>query len=406
MPHANRFKIAVLITLGVAFLFSTPFVKGGDNDEEINALNAKIKAQQEKISSIQSRQKNYSSLISQKREEQTSLNNQLSILENKVGKSKLDLEETEGQIIEAELEIKKTTIDLENINRSIEKQKENISSLLKLMYRQDQVSTVEILLANDSLSEFLDQAKYLENTSEEVASSLDNLKNNRESMLASQKNLRIKGDDLVSLKLKLEERKNALLYEQENKETVLLETKYSEQTYQNLLAQAKKEQNAAAADIAYMEKVVREKLAKANKPLDPNATINWPVAKNTITATFHDQDYPFRKTIGEHSGIDIRSAQGSNLRAAADGYVAQVKFVGDSSYAYIMIIHGNNLSTVYGHISAAYVKADQYVTAGQIIGRTGGMPGSVGSGPFCTGPHLHFEVRKNGIPVNPLNYLP
>lgn len=406
MPHANRFKIAVLITLGVAFLFSTPFVKGGDNDEEINALNAKIKAQQEKISSIQSRQKNYSSLISQKREEQSSLNNQLSILENKVSKSKLDLEETEGQIIEAELEIKKTTIDLENINRSIEKQKENISSLLKLMYRQDQVSTVEILLANDSLSEFLDQAKYLENTSEEVASSLDDLKNNRESMLASQKNLRIKGDDLVSLKLKLEERKNALLYEQENKETVLLETKYSEQTYQNLLAQAKKEQNAAAADIAYMEKVVREKLAKANKPLDPNATINWPVAKNTITATFHDQDYPFRKTIGEHSGIDIRSAQGSNLRAAADGYVAQVKFVGDSSYAYIMIIHGNNLSTVYGHISAAYVKADQYVTAGQIIGRTGGMPGSVGSGPFCTGPHLHFEVRKNGIPVNPLNYLP
>lgn len=406
MFYKKRLKIAVLVTFGVAFLFCPPFVSGVSYDEEIDALNAKIKAQQDQISAIQKRQQNYSSLIAQKREEQSSLNNQLSILENRVSKAQLDLEETKSQITETELEIKKATIDLENTNRSIEKQKENISSLLKLMYRQDQISTIEILLANDSLSEFLNQAKYLENTSEEVSKSLEDLKTNRENMLSSQEALRAKGADLVSLKQKLEEKKNSLVYEQSNKEQILQETKYSEQTYQKLLAQAKREQAAAAADIANMEKVVREKLEKANKILDPNATLNWPVSKNTITSTFHDPDYPFRKSIGEHPAIDIRAAQGSNLRAAADGYVARVKFNGDSSYAYVMIVHGNNLSTVYGHVSAVYVKADQYVTAGQIIGRTGGMPGSVGSGPFCTGPHLHFEVRKNGLPVNPLNYLP
>ena len=406
MPNANHLKIAVLASFGVAFLFSSPFASGEKYDAEINELNAKIKAQRDQISSIQQRQKTYFSLIAQKREEQENLNNQLAILENRVGKAQLDLEETKSEIKETELEIKKVTIDLENINRSTEKQKEHIASLLKLMYRQDQISTLEILLANDSLSEFLDQAKYLENTSGEVSKSLEDLKVSREQLLSGQEAMRVKGAELIELKQKLEERKNGLVYEQDNKEQILQETKYSEQTYQKLLAQAKREQDAASADIANMEKLVREKLAKANQKLNPNATLNWPVAKNVITSTFHDPDYPFRRSIGEHPAVDIKAAQGSTLRAAADGYVARVKFDGNRNYAYIMIIHGNGLSTVYGHVSAVNVEADQYVSQGQVIGRTGGMPGSVGSGAFCTGPHLHFEVRKNGLPVNPLNYLP
>ncbi|MFZ4648667.1 MAG: murein hydrolase activator EnvC family protein [Patescibacteria group bacterium] len=406
MLHANRFKIAALSTLGVAFLFSSPFASGGQYDSEIANLNAKIKAQQDQISSIQQRQKTYSSLIAQKREEQENLNNQLAIIENRVGKAQLDLDGTASEITETELEIKKVTIDLENINRSVEKQKAHISTLLSLMYRQDQVSTLEILLANDSLSEFLDQAKYLENTSGEVSKSLEDLKINREQLLAGQEAMKLKTAELLSLKQKLEEKKNGLLYEQEDKAQILEETRSSEQTYQKLLAQAKREQNAAAADIANMEKVVREKLAKSKQVLNPNATLNWPVTKNIITSSFHDPDYPFRKSIGEHPAIDIKAAQGSTLRSAADGYVARVKFDGNKNYAYIMIIHGNGLSTVYGHVSAVNVEADQYVKQGQVIGRTGGMPGSIGSGAFCTGPHLHFEVRKNGLPVNPLNYLP
>ena len=159
--------------------------------------------------------------------------------------------------------------------------------------------------------------------------------------------------------------------------------------------------------IASMEKLVRAKLAKLQgKKLEFNDNgFIWPVKKNVITAYFHDPDYPFRY-IFEHPGVDVRAAQGTTLKAAASGYVARVKAGPKGGYGYIMIIHGDGLSTVYGHIPKAYVKEDEYVVQGQTIGLTGGLPGTAGAGRLTTGPHLHFEIRLNGIPVDPLGYLP
>ena len=205
----------------------------------------------------------------------------------------------------------------------------------------------------------------------------------------------------------LEGKEAGLTYDQASKTDLLTETKSSEKQYQALLQQAISQQKQAEADLATAESSLRQKMSpgQKNKLNSGNSTIGWPVPRNAVMTTFHDPDYPYRNILGEHPGWDIRAKQGTTLTAAADGYVAKVKFDGSKNYAYIMIIHGNGLATVYGHISAAYVSQDQYVTQGQPIGRSGGMPGGIGSGPFTTGPHLHFEVRLNGIPVDPANYL-
>ena len=71
-----------------------------------------------------------------------------------------------------------------------------------------------------------------------------------------------------------------------------------------------------------------------------------------------------------------------------------------------MIIHGDGLSTVYGHISKALVSQEDYVAQGQAIALSGGLPGTTGAGRLTSGPHLHFEVRKDGIPVDPASFLP
>lgn len=377
-------------------------------DQEIQELNIRIQLQKKQIENIQAKQKEYEAQISAKRNEQLTLNNQLATIDQRLEKTELDIQEASLSIDKLNLEIRKVEIDSDNLQNKIEVQKNNIAALIRLIYKQEQVSTLEALLLNNSLSDFLNQVKYLEDTNSKISESVQDLKRQKENLERNKLSLEDKNKEMKSLRAKLEQRKDNLVYEQDQKTNILEQTKMSEKAFQDLLAKARAEQNAAQADITRSETLIRQKMSQKDKQKleDGDSTMSWPVTKNVITSTFHDPSYPYRKIIGEHSGIDIRAAQGSTLYAAADGYVARVKFDGSRDYAYIMIIHADNLATVYGHISAVSVAVDDYVVRGQVIGKTGGMPGTAGAGSFSTGPHLHFEVRKNGLPVNPLNYLP
>ncbi len=375
---------------------------------EIELLQQQIAQQQKQIDEINEKRKKYEELVKTAQSEAASLNNQLIILNSRISQAEIEIESTENEIAKTNLQIQKLTADRAALDRKIENQKESISHLLRMSYRQNQVSTLEILLLNDSLADFLNQLKYIDNTNHEISKNVKKLKENHELLSKNQESLKERRVELNSLKAELISNRNALEYEKQNKIYILEETRENEKEYQSLIAQAKREHQQAQSEINSLEVSVRQKLASLiEDPLESSdSTITWPIPKNVITSHFHDPRYPYRHIIGEHSGIDVRAAQGTTLRAAADGYVARVKFDGTSAYAYIMIIHANNLSTVYGHVSAVNVQADQFVVQGQVIGRTGGAPGSPGSGAFSTGPHLHFEVRLNGLPVNPLNYLP
>lgn len=404
------FKITILLLLFAGFLSAAPLVfsQSGNFDAEIEELNLKIQNQKKQIDSLKARQQEYQIKIEAKRKDKINLSNQLSLLENRLAKAQLDIESTNLEIDKTNLEVQKIEIDSTNLDAQIENQKQHIGNLLRLVYKQDQVSTLEMLLLNNSLAEFLNQAKYLEDTNKELGEGVADLRIDKERLEKNKLALSEKNSELLSLKSKLEEKKNSLSYEQESKTFILEETRSSEKEYQNLLFQAKREQEQAAAEIANAESLIRKKMSQKDRQKlnDGNNTIAWPVPQNSITTGFHDPDYPYRNIIGEHPAVDIRAKQGTTITAAADGYVAKVKFDGNSNYAYIMLIHGDGLATVYGHVSAVYVSTDQYVTKGQAIGRSGGTPGGIGSGRFSTGPHLHFEVRKDGLPVNPGSYLP
>ncbi|NLK87814.1 MAG: peptidoglycan DD-metalloendopeptidase family protein [Clostridiaceae bacterium] len=117
---------------------------------------------------------------------------------------------------------------------------------------------------------------------------------------------------------------------------------------------------------------------------------NWP-SRGSITSRFG------ARWGEQHSGIDIAAPKGSPNKAADGGVV---KFAGWSgNYGKLVIIdHENGYTTYYGHNNTIKVKVGQRVARGDVIG-------TVGETGRATGPHLHFEVRKNGVPVNPLKYI-
>ncbi|MFH1255565.1 MAG: peptidoglycan DD-metalloendopeptidase family protein [bacterium] len=377
-----------------------------EQNEEVRQINKEIQDKKDKIKKIQDRQSVYENLINKKQSEKASLNNQLAILENRMAKAALDIENAKNEIDRTSLEIDKVNIEIKGKDQQILSQKEHISSVLRLMQKQDDKSVLEVLLLNEALNEFISQIKYLEDINKEIGKSIENLKQYKQDLEDKNKDLNEKNREMLELKASLENKKVTLASEQQNKSYILEQTKSSEKEYQRLLQLSKQEQQQAESDIVNLEKTARAKLSKiSGKALEFNdAGFIWPVAKNAIMASFHDPDYPF-KYIFEHPGVDIRAGQGSALRAAASGYVAIAKNAG-KGYSYIMIIHGNGLATVYGHVSKIFVQPDEYVVQGQAIGLSGGTPGTNGAGALTTGPHLHFEVRLNGVPVDPTEYLP
>ncbi len=404
-------KIICLSFILLGFLSLSGDVLAQNNGEEtaeMKLLNNELKNKKQQLDNIKEEQEKYNDLIKKYQNDKDTLENQLAILENRINGAELDIKRLEIEIDELNLNIRKLNLDIQAKDRNIKNEKQHLANLLRMVYKQNQASTLEILLLNNSLSEFLNEVKYLEDTNKEIGSSLNDLKRQKEKIEVKKEEKKERSEELDKLKKNLQRKKDALEYEKNNKTYVLEKTEKKEEKYQVLLNEAKREQNQATQEIASLERTVRQKLEQleSNKLEVLDSEFSWPVTKNYITSTFHDPSYPFRHLIGEHPAIDIRASQGSTLRSTASGYVAKIKYDSSRSYAYIMIIHGDGFSSVYGHVSAVNVEEDDFVFQGQVIGKTGGMPGTSGSGFFSTGPHLHFEIRKDGIPVNPLDYLP
>jgi murein DD-endopeptidase MepM/ murein hydrolase activator NlpD len=119
--------------------------------------------------------------------------------------------------------------------------------------------------------------------------------------------------------------------------------------------------------------------------------------RGILTDGFGGRSDPFTGEAGQHNAVDISSAAGAPIRSPADGIVVKAEWA--NGYGQVVYIsHGYGYSTRYGHLSKIGVRAGQRVKRGDVIG-------NVGSTGRSTGPHLHYEVRVNNNPVNPLEYI-
>ena len=134
-------------------------------------------------------------------------------------------------------------------------------------------------------------------------------------------------------------------------------------------------------------------------PAGPPATgpLSPPIPGAPIVSGFGPRLHPIYGVVRMHTGVDLDAPMGAPIRAAADGVVKSAGWMGGYGNATV-IQHAGSLATLYGHQSAILVSVGQHVSRGQIIGR-------VGCSGACTGPHLHYEVRVDGTPVNPVPYL-
>ncbi|NQV12814.1 MAG: peptidoglycan DD-metalloendopeptidase family protein [Parcubacteria group bacterium] len=409
----HKFSFSLILTLS-AFLVLCPFYSGKIllAEDDVEDLNQDVSERQKEINELEKQVSTIEEEITKKQQEEQSLNNQISILDGEIEKTETKIQETELKIDTTKKEITVKQAEIKQKEAEINKQKEVLAEFIRIMYQQDQKTTVEMMFSNRSFSDYLNEmqnTETLENKGQEVLEVVKQLKQD----LAWQKQvLEAKRDSLQGLSDKLDISKSNLDEEKENKQQILGETQAQEDKYQALLEKARKEQENINVEIRDLEREIRKQLANRHEESDNqwdkikgDGTLSWPVNPyKGISAYFMDPSYASYFGVN-HYAIDLPTPQGTPMYAPADGYVVRYRDAG-YGYSYILLMHANDLSTVYGHTSASFVSAGQYVTEGQVIGLSGGTPGTKGAGLMTTGAHLHLEVRVNGVPVDPLRYLP
>lgn len=369
-----------------------------------------------------------------------SLNKQLENFDYLIGNSQAKISNVKKQIAQKrnQISVIKEDIDIKRIE--LENQKLLLKDYLKLLYLQENdyfdkdgnadITASKLLLGDASVGDTFKEIEYfsiLEHTGENIFNKLDAIKYEYEIKRTDLQKTRQK---LAKLDVELEEEQKNLKIQKNAKYQLLKKTQGEEEIYRELIAQSKQEQMAIVLEInqlkenlAFIEQKIKEDGASFNPDdykglINPNiraiydfemaaeyATgekLNWPVEPSRgISAYFRDSSYAAAFGI-PHNAIDIPVPQESPVRAPASGVVYKVKDNGDNSYSYIILAHKGGLLTVYGHMNQVLVEERDIVLPGEVIGLSGGIPGTKGAGYLTTGAHLHFEVIQNGVHINPL----
>ncbi len=401
-----RSLFLALSLLGTLFL--TPVQAETNNlslnpREEILKLRDVVEEKKQLLTELQAQIEEAKKKIQKEQAKVISYTNQIALIENRLAKTALDIKAKNLEIEKIQLEIEVLVQEIKEKESELARGRATLAELLREIKKTSDRSSLQVILSYQRFSEFYANLKFLEDVQtalQKTLKEIDSIKNQRES---EQKEQEMKLAGLAKLKGELEEKQEKLKDEQGAKLYLLAAAEESEAKFQTLWRRLREESQLIDIELGTLEERITERLRTLDLELEPGALLSWPLeGGRTVVAGFHDPDYPFRYLF-EHSGIDLRAAVGSAVGAAAPGIVAVAK-TGRLYGNYVIILHGNKIATLYAHLSRILVRSDQVVKRGETIGLSGGRPGSPGAG-LSSGPHLHFEVRVNGIPTNPLGYL-
>lgn len=353
----------------------------------IDDIKLKISQKEAEIKELEEKAKSYKETVDKTRKEKNTLANRLKILDTEVKRLSAEIGITQNKIFQKKLRIEELLIDIDSKEFEIKRQKNNLSHVLRIIYENDFEPKLITFLKHKNMASFFSDVKYLVLFQGELSDALEVLKNFKTNLETEKNDEAIKKQELSELEAELEGKNEALKDEQNEKKDILAKTKKKESKYQALLSDTQKKREEIQKEIFELEDKLRltidpESLPKPRsgflaKPT--NGVISQGYGPTSKTG-FINHAYKF------HNGIDFAGNTGQLVVAADDGRVIATGNNGNYAYGrWIAIDHGNNLISLYAHLSSIKISTGDTVSRGQLIG----LMGSTG---FSTGPHLHFSV--------------
>lgn len=356
----------------------------------LDEINRKIREAERRIAQSEAKKKNAENEIKLINKEEKQLENEIKQLSKQIEETMLLINEKEQEIAQTEENLRRTAEQLDEAIARVEARDELLRSRVRLMYTNGAVSYLDVLLSSNSFSDFLDRFRSLSLIVDQDRQILED--NIRDKDLIAAHKAQIEKDlalleqahkDLIAQRQTLQQK--------EREKEVRIAALHDRREH---LEEITEEQEKALIDAM---KLKSELVKERAKLVEHSGKFIWPLEKDyPITSNFGYRIHPISKKRKLHAGTDIGAPRGTKVLAAGSGIVITAKEWGGYGNA-IMIDHGNGKWTLYAHLSKIRVKEGDEVKTGQHIG-------DVGSTGNSTGPHLHFEVRVNSEPVDPMKH--
>lgn len=397
----NQKKLSVLFLVSLFFLIPLQPVGALSVDE----LRAQIEKKRQEKEKIEAENKRLEQQIEQTAKEAKTLQNAVKTLDTTGKKLQNDIKITETKIGSTELSIKKIGIEISEKEKQIIRNKEALGETIRTLNDTDTRSFIEIFLQYKDLNEFWNGIETLRRFQNNVKTVTQELKGFKTDLEGKKKENEEKKGELVDFKGELVDKKEIVEENKQAKSKLLVQTKNKETIYKTLLEKNIELGKKFEQELFQYESQLKIEIDRSRLPTEKSGVVSWPLSPVVITQRFGKTFDSKRLYVsGTHNGIDFRATTGTPVKSILNGVVEGVgntdTQAGCYSYGrWILIKHPNGLSSLYAHLSNAKVSAGQAVETGEVIGYSGGQPGTSGAG-FSTGPHLHLGLyASQGVQI-------